>query len=36
MLEEMQRFGEQVVPLLEKDGVWRHPASQSLRQSAVA
>jgi alkanesulfonate monooxygenase SsuD/methylene tetrahydromethanopterin reductase-like flavin-dependent oxidoreductase (luciferase family) len=25
MLEEMQRFGEQVVPLLAKAGVWRHP-----------
>ena len=27
MLEEMQRFGEEVVPLLEKRGVWRHPAN---------
>src|SRR5215470_6211317 len=25
MLEEMQRFGEQVVPLLKKAGVWAHP-----------
>ncbi len=26
MLEEMKRFGEQIVPLLEKAGVWRHPS----------
>ena len=26
MLEEMQRFGEEVVPLLEKADVWQHPA----------
>jgi hypothetical protein len=26
MLEEMQRFGEEIVPLLEKSGVWQHPA----------
>jgi hypothetical protein len=25
MQEEMQRFGEQVVPLLEKEGMWIHP-----------
>lgn len=25
MLEEMQRFGEQIVPLLAKAGVWSHP-----------
>jgi alkanesulfonate monooxygenase len=25
MLEEMERFGEQVVPLLAKAGVWAHP-----------
>ena len=28
MLEEMQRFGEQVLPLLEKSGIWRHPADK--------
>jgi alkanesulfonate monooxygenase len=27
MLEEMQRFGEDVVPLLEKAGVWKPPAT---------
>lgn len=26
MLEEMQRFGEEVIPLLQKYGVWRPPA----------
>jgi hypothetical protein len=25
MLEEMARFGEQVVPLLAKAGIWIHP-----------
>jgi alkanesulfonate monooxygenase len=29
MREEMERFGEQVVPLLEKAGVWRHPSECS-------
>ncbi|MGE4091811.1 MAG: LLM class flavin-dependent oxidoreductase [Candidatus Binatia bacterium] len=26
MLEEMQRFGEEILPLLEKAGIWRHAA----------
>lgn len=26
MLEEMRRFGEQVVPLLAKAGLWAHPS----------
>jgi alkanesulfonate monooxygenase SsuD/methylene tetrahydromethanopterin reductase-like flavin-dependent oxidoreductase (luciferase family) len=29
MLEEMARFGEQVVPLLTKAGVWVHPTTVS-------
>jgi alkanesulfonate monooxygenase SsuD/methylene tetrahydromethanopterin reductase-like flavin-dependent oxidoreductase (luciferase family) len=28
MLEEMARFGEQVVPLLAQTGIWRHPYRQ--------
>jgi alkanesulfonate monooxygenase len=28
MLEEMARFGEQVVPLLEKAGMWIHPKTE--------
>jgi alkanesulfonate monooxygenase len=31
MLEEMQRFGEQVVPLLEQAGIWTHPANTEAR-----
>lgn len=31
MLEEMQRFGEEVVPLLQKCGVWRHPVHHEAR-----
>jgi hypothetical protein len=27
MLEEMQRFGEEVVPLLDQAGIWTHPAT---------
>lgn len=29
MQEEMQRFGEQVVPLLAKAGIWVHPSRSS-------
>lgn len=36
MLEEMQRFGEQVVPLLEKAGVWKHPAHDKTAQKKNA
>ena len=31
MLEEMQRFGEEVVPLLEKAYVWQHPVRSEAR-----
>lgn len=31
MLEEMQRFGEHVVPLLEQAGIWRHPVKAEAR-----
>lgn len=33
MLEEMARFGEQVVPLLAKAGMWVHPTRKSYQQN---
>jgi alkanesulfonate monooxygenase len=33
MLEEMARFGEQVVPLLAKAGMWVHPTRNDYQQN---
>lgn len=35
MLEEMERFGETVVPLLAKAGVWKHPALTAVEENNV-
>lgn len=36
MLEEMERFGETVAPLLAKAGVWEHPALASVRSTTAS
>jgi len=35
MIEEMERFGETIVPLLVKAGVWEHPALAGVRSNTA-